>query len=270
MDTGAEEGLWKALADPTRRRLLDLLRERPRTTGELCAAVGHLSRFAVMKHLTVLEDCGLIVVRRQGRERWNHLNAVPIRQIAERWISPFADLWAASMLALKRQAEATEEEAMTTHTSPEIRTAQIEQEVVIDAARERVFDALTDAGAWWSHRFSNASAAVRLEARPGGRFFEEFDGEEGALYATVTYIKHPESLRLAGPMGMRGAVTGVIHFDLEPQAAGTLVRLSHRVIGEIDAETEAAYSGGWRELLEERLKPYVETGARFQPSATAD
>jgi len=96
-----QDAVWKALADPSRRRLLDHLKEGPRTTGELAARFP-VSRFAVMKHLAILERAGLIIVERQGRERWNSLNAVPLRQIYERWISGYADHWAASLL---RQAE---------------------------------------------------------------------------------------------------------------------------------------------------------------------
>ena len=98
--------VWKALADPTRRRLLDLLREGAQTTGELC---GHfpVSRFAVMKHLAILEESGLVIVERQGRERWNYLNAVPIQQIYERWISGYQAFWASSLLLLKARIEDT-------------------------------------------------------------------------------------------------------------------------------------------------------------------
>ncbi len=96
--------VWKALADPTRRRLLDRLKTGPRTTGELCVRLP-LSRFAVMKHLAILERAGLVIVERRGRERWNHLNAVPIRQLYERWISEYAGFWATSLLRLKRQVE---------------------------------------------------------------------------------------------------------------------------------------------------------------------
>lgn len=69
--------VWKALSDPGRRKILDYLQERPRTTSELCDLFD-VSRFAVMKHLTILERAGLVVVRRRGRERWNHLNVVPL------------------------------------------------------------------------------------------------------------------------------------------------------------------------------------------------
>src|SRR5689334_3650680 len=94
--------VWYALSDPTRRRLLDLLREQPQTTGSLSAYFADLSRFAVMKHLTVLENAALITVRRRGRERWNYINAVPLQQIYERWLKPYEAEWANTLLGLKR------------------------------------------------------------------------------------------------------------------------------------------------------------------------
>jgi DNA-binding transcriptional ArsR family regulator len=81
-----QDRVWKALSDPTRRRILDLLNQSPRTTSDLSASF-QLSRFAVMKHLAVLEEAGLISVRRSGRERWNHLNADPLSRIYSRWFS---------------------------------------------------------------------------------------------------------------------------------------------------------------------------------------
>lgn len=113
MDDGLDI-VFKALADPTRRRILDLLRAGPRTTGDLAgefesskARGGRtgVSRFAVMKHLRVLERAGLVVVQRQGRERYNFLNAVPLRQMYERWVSAYADLWATALVNLKRIVE---------------------------------------------------------------------------------------------------------------------------------------------------------------------
>lgn len=81
-----EDQVWKALSDPTRRKILDLLNQNPRTTSELAASF-QLSRFAVMKHLAVLEEVGLVKVRRQGRERWNHFDAAPLSNVYARWIS---------------------------------------------------------------------------------------------------------------------------------------------------------------------------------------
>ena len=96
--------VWRALADPSRRAILDRLRDGPKTTTEL-ARPFDTSRFAVMKHLRVLEGAGLVVMRRRGRERWNYLNPVPIQAIYERWITPYAALWAMDLLDLKRTVE---------------------------------------------------------------------------------------------------------------------------------------------------------------------
>ncbi len=82
----AVDRAWKALADPTRRTILDRLQDGPRTTGDLCRFF-QTSRFAVMKHLDVLAAAGLVVAERRGRERWNHLDPAPLRLI-ERWIGP--------------------------------------------------------------------------------------------------------------------------------------------------------------------------------------
>ena len=107
MSTEDENDLiFKALGHRARRHILDLLKSEPRTTGMLCDLVPDLDRCTVMQHLKVLEDAGLIVAERRGRERWNHLDALPIQAIHERWIGPYA-AYAASMLSqLKRQVEA--------------------------------------------------------------------------------------------------------------------------------------------------------------------
>src|SRR5918996_1998614 len=126
-DTGA---VWKALADPTRRAILDLLRDRARTTGELSAAFPEVTRFAVMKHLGVLEDAGLVVVRRRGRERWNHLNGVPLQEAYERWMQPYANRWASSLLRLREAAEQGKGVAMSdtapAQTGLAVRTLEVE------------------------------------------------------------------------------------------------------------------------------------------------
>jgi DNA-binding transcriptional ArsR family regulator len=82
--------IFKALANATRRSLLDCLKDRPQTTGELCEAFPALDRCTVMQHLKVLEDSDLIIIRREGRERWNHLNPIPIKHIHDRWIGAYA------------------------------------------------------------------------------------------------------------------------------------------------------------------------------------
>lgn len=82
--------IFKALSSTTRRALLDELKDEPKTTGDLCAIFASLDRCTVMQHLGVLEEADLIIVLRKGRERWNHLNPLPIKHIHDRWIGPFA------------------------------------------------------------------------------------------------------------------------------------------------------------------------------------
>lgn len=89
--TDDSDRIFKALADGRRRRLLDLLKDAPQTTGALCAAFPDLDRCTVMQHMRVLEAADLIIVQRKGRERWNHLNAVPIKEIYDRWIGEYAE-----------------------------------------------------------------------------------------------------------------------------------------------------------------------------------
>ena len=97
--------VWKALSDPTRRSILDFLRDRPRTTSEIVEWFPHLTRFGVMKHLEVLRQARLVQTREDGRQRVNSLNVLPIRQIYERWVGPFQELWSGELLGIKEIAE---------------------------------------------------------------------------------------------------------------------------------------------------------------------
>lgn len=97
--------IFKALADKKRRRILDLLRDQPRTTGEICGRFKRLDRCTVMQHLDVLEKAELILVQRKGRFRWNYVNAVPFKEIYERWISKYASHAVDFLARLKRDVE---------------------------------------------------------------------------------------------------------------------------------------------------------------------
>jgi len=99
------EAVWKALANPLRRTILDHLRSGPLTTGDLDARFPDRSRFAVMQHLKVLEEANLVVVRRSGRKRFNYLNPVPIQQIYTRWVSGYVMPWTEALVGLKDQLE---------------------------------------------------------------------------------------------------------------------------------------------------------------------
>ncbi len=99
------DAIWKALSDPTRREILDALRDGPKQTTEIVDAFSQLSRFGVMKHLDVLREAGLVVTRSEGRRRINSLNATPLRDVIERWIGKYEAYWANSLLRVKESAE---------------------------------------------------------------------------------------------------------------------------------------------------------------------
>jgi DNA-binding transcriptional ArsR family regulator len=113
-----DDAVFKALGDSTRRRALDLLREGPMTTGELCARLERhpaaaaraaggetLGRTGVLRHLAVLMDAGLVVTRTEGRVRWNHLNGAPLQRVCDRWMSRHVQVFASAFNRLKTLAE---------------------------------------------------------------------------------------------------------------------------------------------------------------------
>ena len=149
------EQVWRGLSSPIRRQVLDLLRDRPMSTGEVAKRFPDLSRFAVMQHLGVLEESGLLLVRREGRNRFNYLNPVPLRMIYERWVNQYADAAADTVLRIKQFAEQKPkgEGDNVPGSQGEMeagRIVKIETEVEIAAPAERVFDAITvEMDAWW-------------------------------------------------------------------------------------------------------------------------
>lgn len=105
-NASGDDPVFKALADFRRREILDLLKTRPRTTGELCAHFeDSLDRCTVLQHIGVLERAGLVIARREGRARWNYLNVGPFMEIYERWISPYARESVKLLARLKRDLE---------------------------------------------------------------------------------------------------------------------------------------------------------------------
>ena len=151
------EAVFKALADPSRRLLLDQLFERDgQTLGELEAWLPAMSRFGVMKHLRVLEDAGLISTRRSGREKLHYLNPVPIRLIHDRWISKYAEPFVGAMAGLKQQLE---EETMT--------GPKLNYEIYIRATPDRVWHGITDATDTRRYFYGTEFEG---DLRPGGHY----------------------------------------------------------------------------------------------------
>jgi len=105
METEQTAAAWRALANPVRRAMLDVLRDGPCTTTEVAERFPSLSRFAVMQHLRVLEAAELVVPRREGRKRYNYLNAAPIQALYDRWVVRYMQPWTEALLNLRDELE---------------------------------------------------------------------------------------------------------------------------------------------------------------------
>ena len=256
--------VWKALADPTRRHLLDVLRAGPRTTGRLAEGC-EMTRFGVMKHLKVLQQAGLVLVESRGRERWHHLNPVPIREIHRRWIRTFEEEDADRLLRIKRLAEAPD--MSTTTETPPIGVRTFLVEVLIEAPIERVWRAMVvDTNEWWHREFfiGPDPKALLIEPRLGGRMYEDWGDGEGMIWGHVNMVRSPELLQIVGDCSkdFGGPSRHIMTWNLEQDGGTTRLRLEHSIHGHVTAQVEENTSAGWKRLFGECFKRYVETGER--------
>src|SRR3954449_1641587 len=147
------DAVFKALADPTRRGLLDELFKQDGQTLSAMEARVPMTRFGVMKHLRVLEEAGLVVTRRRGREKLHFLNPVPIRLVHDRWVSKYAEPWASGLSELKQTLEAATMEKVF--------------EIYIKTTPERLWDAITNPDMRREYTFG---AVVESDWSPGSTY----------------------------------------------------------------------------------------------------
>jgi uncharacterized protein YndB with AHSA1/START domain len=141
---------------------------------------------------------------------------------------------------------------------------QVQQELVLPASPAEVYDAATgDISGWWDHSFSEHPKKLYIEAKPGGGFYEIFDDAgNGALHATVIYADRGKKIRFTGPLGLSGqAITLVTTYEFLPDPAGTKMRVTCNVSGEIADGEDKIVEAVWHHFIFERLKPYIESGA---------
>ena len=155
--------VFRALADPTRRALLDALYEQDGQTLVALTAPHAMTRIAVAKHLRLLEEAGLVVSRRRGREKLHYLNPVPIRLIHDRWVSKFAEPWAAGLVGLKTELEQPMEKVF---------------EIYIRTTPERLWEAITDPTIRSKYHFG---AGVQSDWTPGSHYILEHPRADGPL-----------------------------------------------------------------------------------------
>lgn len=258
--------VWRALADPTRRAILDLLRLQPMTTGQLAERF-ESTRFGVMKHLGVLVEAGLVLVRREGRVRWNHLNPVPIQEIYHRWLRAFEAGPADRLLRLKQHVESQEESPMA--ANPAFKSLDIQLEVDIAAPPEQVWRSLTAGiGEWWPAKFYVGTTPKRFLVEPqvGGRVFEDWGDGEGAMFGTVTVFEPNKCLQWAGDMSAEygGPARSVTTFRLAkgPHGNSTTLRFRDTPYGLLSDMALQGLQPGWTWLLTGCLKPWLESGTR--------
>ena len=157
------ETAFRALADPTRRALLDALFERDGQTLRALSSRHDMTRIGVAKHLRLLEEAGLVLSRRRGREKLHFLNPVPIRLIHDRWVSKYTESWAAGLSGLKRELEHPMEKLF---------------EIYIKTTPERLWEAITDPRIRAKYQFG---AGAESDWTPGSRYELRHPGGDGPL-----------------------------------------------------------------------------------------
>jgi uncharacterized protein YndB with AHSA1/START domain/DNA-binding transcriptional ArsR family regulator len=238
--------VFKALADPTRRLLLDRLHERNgQTLSELCEGVG-MARQSASQHLDLLEVANLISSVRSGRQKLHYLNPVPLHAIEERWIDKFERPRLHTLSAVKQRAE----ELVVTQRPTYVYTTYIH------STPEKVWQAITDAdisGAYWGHR--NVS-----DWNPGSRWeHQRTDGSEIADVAgAVIEAVAPERLVMtwSGP-SEEGDDPSQVTFEIEPYQEIVRLTVTHQNLAD-QADYDAA-AAGWPAVLA-NLKSLLETG----------
>lgn len=252
MTSKQQQPVWRALFHPTRRQIIRLLEDKSRTTGEL-SDFFDVTRYAVMKHLRVLEQAELISVRREGRLRWNVLNRERLQEVPadylEKWRSAGTD---------SDEKDGVELEAGV---------VSLKFTVTLPAAPEEVYRAfLHQIDTWWPDRVMDGSKLV-IEPFVGGRFYEAAEDEgAGVLFGFVTCLRPNKEIRFSGPMdAVEEAVTSSVHIRLEKADDQTNLHLTHRTVGEVDESLNPLYANDWEERLDQGLRAFVTEGS---PTAT--
>ncbi|HKZ25694.1 MAG TPA: SRPBCC domain-containing protein [Acidimicrobiia bacterium] len=237
------DAVFRALADPTRRSLLDELFGED---GQSLSALGarfSMTRFGVMKHLKQLEEAGLVVTRRRGREKLHFLNPVPIRLIHDRWVSKYAEPWAAGLSGLKNRLESPMEKVF---------------EIYIRTTPERLWEAITDPEIRSKYNFGSR---VTSDWTPGSRFEMSHPAANGPLGEGENLEVDPphklvQSMVALWSDDVKSEGTSRVTWEIEPIGDSCRLTVTHDQLRE-GANNELY--GGWPMILS-GLKTWLETG----------
>jgi uncharacterized protein YndB with AHSA1/START domain/DNA-binding transcriptional ArsR family regulator len=238
------DDVFKALADPTRRSLLDELFRQDGQTLHALEERFSMTRFGVMKHLKLLEEAGLVVTRRRGREKLHFLNPVPIRLVHDRWVSKYAEPWTAALSGLKHQLETPMEKVF---------------EIYIRTTPERLWDAITDPAVRAKYNFG---AGAISDWTPGSRYEMGHPGIPGGILGEGVNLEVDPPKRLVQTTvalwseDVKAEGSTRITWDIEPVGDSCRLTLTHDQLRE--GANDQLY-GGWPMILS-GLKTWLETG----------
>jgi uncharacterized protein YndB with AHSA1/START domain len=241
------DAVFKALADPTRRSLLDELYEEDGQTLSALERRLPMTRIGVMKHLRVLEEAGLLATKRRGREKLHFLNPVPIRLIHDRWVSKYAEPWAATLTGLKKRLE---EEAM-----------EKVFEIYIKTTPERLWEAITDPELRSQYSFG---VSVNSDWTNGSRYEATHAGAgvaiaEGEIVEVDPPRRLVQSFNALWSDDVKAEGTSRVTWEIEPVGDSCRLVVTHDQLRE--GAHEEIY-GGWPQILS-GLKTLLETGEKL-------
>jgi uncharacterized protein YndB with AHSA1/START domain len=237
------ETVFRAIADPTRRKLLDELFRRDGQTLTALEKRFAMSRFGVMKHLKLLEEAGLVVTRRRGREKLHFLNPVPIRLVHDRWVSKYAEPWAAGLCELKRELEERMEKIF---------------EIYIRTTPERLWEAITDPVQRAKYNFG---ASITSDWQPGSPYrMSAHAGNvvlgEGEILEADPPHRLVQSILALWNEDVKSEGTSRVTWEIETVADSCRLTVTH---DQLRSGANAELYGGWPMILS-GLKTWLETG----------
>jgi len=237
------ETVFRALADPTRRALLDALFDRDGQTLGALTARHDMTRIAVAKHLRLLEEAGLVVSRRRGREKLHFLNTVPIRLVHDRWVSKYTEPWAAGLAGLKHELEAPMEKVF---------------EIYIRTTPERLWEAITDPAIRAKYQFGVGAVS---DWTPGSRYTLAHPGVDGSLANGENIVVEPprllvQTMYVTWSEEAEREGTSRVTWEIETIGDSCRLTVTHDQLRE--GASPELY-GGWPMILS-GLKTWLETG----------
>jgi uncharacterized protein YndB with AHSA1/START domain/DNA-binding transcriptional ArsR family regulator len=253
--------VFKALADPTRRALLDeLFRQDGQTLGQL-EQDAPMTRFGVMKHLRVLEDAGLVTTQRRGREKLHFLNPVPIRLAHDRWVSKYAEPWAATLTGLKRHLEdetmeTTKRVSWAEGTAP-VAAGTAVFEIFIKTTPERLWEAITSPELRGRYSFG---AETRSDWTTGSDYRASVPGAVDIAAGENVEVDPPrllvQTFNALWSDDVKAQGTTRVSWEIEPVGTSCRLTVTH---DQLPPGANAELYGGWPMILS-GLKTLLETG----------